>query len=119
MNEKSLDVLKQYDLNVYRVNRGRGGMVLNTDNGIKLFLECVRPDKYYEREDLLTKAVAGNGFSSIDTIRRNTQGELVSADDEGRRYILKDWFDGRECNIHDIDDICNAVIALGRLHNIL
>ena len=41
MNEKSLEVLKQYDFEVNRVLRGRGGMILNTDRGVKLFLECV------------------------------------------------------------------------------
>lgn len=119
MNEKSLDVLRQYDLNVYRVARGRGGMVLNTDNGIKLFLECARPDKYYEREDLLTQAVADNGFKGIDTYIRNTQGSLVTPDDEGRRFVLKDWFDGRECNVKDLSDISNAVKTLGKLHTIM
>lgn len=119
MNEKSLDVLRQYDLNVYRVNRGRGGMILNTDIGIKLFLECIRPDKYYEREDVLTRAVSEKGFHKIDTYLRNTQGGLVSSDDDGKRYVLKDWFDGRECNVKDVSDICSAVNVLARLHNAL
>ena len=119
MNEKSLDVLKQYDMNVYRVMRGRGGMVLNTDNGVKLFLECFRPDKYYEREDLLTRAVSENGFNGVDTYIRNAKGCLVTPDEEGRRFILKDWFDGRECNVKDINDICSAVTTLGKLHNVL
>ena len=49
MNEKSLDVLKQYDIDVYKTMRGRGGMLLFTNQGVKLFLECNHPDKYYER----------------------------------------------------------------------
>ena len=57
MNEKSLEVLKQYDFEVNRVLRGRGGMILNTDRGVKLFLECVKSDKYYERENDITRRV--------------------------------------------------------------
>ena len=58
MNEKSLDVLKQYDIDVYKTMRGRGGMLLFTNQGVKLFLECNHPDKYYEREDIITKTIA-------------------------------------------------------------
>lgn len=119
MNEKSLEVLKQYDLNVYRASRGRGGMILGTDSGMKLFLECARPDKYYEREDILTRAVADNGFKQVDTYIRNTDGGLVTTDEDGRRYILKNWFDGRECNVRDVGDICGAISTLGRLHTAL
>lgn len=119
MNEKSLDVLKQYDLNINRVTRGRGGMVLGTDSGVKLFLECVRNDKYYEREDMITSAVAEHGFSRVDTYIRSSSGELVTSDEEGRRFVLKNWFEGRECNVRDIHDICMAVRTLANLHNVL
>ena len=67
MNEKSLDVLKQYDIDVYKTMRGRGGMLLFTNQGVKLFLECNHPDKYYEREDIITKTIAHNGFINVDT----------------------------------------------------
>lgn len=49
-------------LKVNRVLRGRGGMILNTDRGVKLFLECVKSDKYYERENDITRRVADSGF---------------------------------------------------------
>ena len=74
MNEKSLDVLKQYDIDVYKTMRGRGGMLLFTNQGVKLFLECNHPDKYYEREDIITKTIAHNGFINVDTYIRNADG---------------------------------------------
>lgn len=119
MNEKSLDVLKQYDLRVDRVSRGRGGMILYTDKGIKLFLECERNDKYYEREDLITSMVSGNGFGRVDTYIRSSSNELITSDEEGKRFVVKNWFDGRECNVRDIEDICTAVKTLASLHNVL
>lgn len=119
MNEKSLEVLKQYELNINRVSRGRGGMLLSTDSGVKLFLECVKNDKYYEREDMITTAVADNGFGSVDTYIRNSSGDLVTSDEEGRRFIVKNWFDARECNVRDITDICMAVRTLAKLHSVL
>ena len=119
MNEKSLDVLKQYDLGVDRVSRGRGGMILYTDKGIKLFLECERNDKYYEREDLITSMVSENGFGRVDTYIRSSSNELITSDEEGKRFVVKNWFDGRECNVRDIEDICTAVKTLASLHNVL
>ena len=120
MNEKSLDVLKQYDIDVYKTMRGRGGMLLFTNQGVKLFLECNHPDKYYEREDIITKTIAHNGFINVDTYIRNADGGLVSENEEdGRRYILKNWVDARECNVNDISDIAVGVSTLARLHTSL
>ena len=78
MNEKSLEVLKQYDFEVNRVLRGRGGMILNTDRGVKLFLECVKSDKYYERENDITRRVADSGFLWVDTYVQNSSGEILT-----------------------------------------
>ena len=120
MNEKSLDALKQYDIDVYRVARGRGGMILATEQGVKLFLECVHPDRYYEREDMITRAVSENGFLNVDTFVRNASGELLTTHEEdGRKYILKNWFEGSECSVKDISDVSAAVAALAKLHTAL
>ena len=120
MNEKSLDALKQYDIDVYRVARGRGGMILATEQGVKLFLECVHPDRYYEREDMITRAVSENGFLNVDTFVRNASGELITTHEEdGRKYILKNWFEGSECSVKDISDVSAAVAALAKLHTAL
>ena len=117
MNEKSLDALKQYDIDVYRVARGRGGMILATEQGVKLFLECVHPDRYYEREDMITRAVSENGFLNVDTFVRNASGELITTHEEdGRKYILKNWFEGSECSVKDISDVSAAVAGPAKVH---
>ncbi len=116
MNDKSLEVLRQYDIKLNRTARGRGGMLLDTDKGVKLFLECVYPNAFYERESDITAAIADNGYRLVDTYCRNTDGNLVSVDEDGRRYVLKNWFDGRECSTAELADVCDAVRALGKLH---
>ena len=117
MNEKSLDVLEQYDLNIYRSVRGRGGMIVVTDKGDKLLLECVKPDKYYKREDVITQAVKQGGYEYLDTYVKNKDGEIISEiAEDGRKYVLKDMYSGSECNIKSIRDILDAVSAMARLH---
>ena len=119
MNEKSLEVLKQYDFEVNRVLRGRGGMILNTDRGVKLFLECVKSDKYYERENDITRRVADSGFLWVDTYVQNSSGEILTPDEDGRRFYVKDWYEGKECNVRDLKDLCRAVQTLAQLHLVL
>jgi len=116
MNDKSLEVLRQYDIKLSRTARGRGGMLLDTDKGVRLFLECVYPNAFYERESDITAAIADNGYRLVDTYCKNADGNIVSVDEDGRRYILKRWFDGRECSTAQLADVCDAVRALGKLH---
>ena len=40
MNEKSLEVLNQYDVKIMGCVRGRGGILVSTDKGEKLLMEC-------------------------------------------------------------------------------
>lgn len=117
MNEKSLEILDQYDLNIYRSVRGRGGMIVVTDQGDKLLLECVKQDKYYKREDVITRAVKQSGYEYLDTYVKNKDGEIISeAVEDGRKYVLKDMYSGSECNVRSIRDILDAVSAMARLH---
>lgn len=116
MNDKSLEVLKQYEFNTYRISRGRGGMLIATNEGIKLFLECRKSDKYYKREDAITQALLEEGIVNTDTYIKNIEGDIFSDDSEGHRYIVKNWYDGKECNVKDLQDIRISVIELAKLH---
>lgn len=116
MNDKSLEVLRQYDIKLNRAARGRGGMLLDTDKGVRLFLECTYPNAFYERESDITAAIADNGYRLVDTYCKNSDGNIVSVDEDGRRYVLKNWFDARECSTKELSDVCDAVGALGKLH---
>jgi spore coat protein I len=117
MNDRSLAVLDQYELKIIRSVRGRGGLIIATDNGDKLLLECGKQDKYYRREDVITQAVKASGFTRVDTYVRNTEGEIISElAEEGRKYVLKDMYAGNECNIRNLRDISDAVGTMATLH---
>lgn len=55
------------------------------------------------------------GFSEIESIIRNKEGELLTVDSDGV-HILKTYFDGRECNVHDMEECRLAMSTLARLH---
>lgn len=116
MNDKSLECLKAYDMQVKKMIKGRGGVILFTDMGCRLFLECTRNDGFYYRDEAVTNAVCEAGFENVDTYIRNRDGGLFTLGDDGRKYVVKNWFVGRECDVKSVDDVTEAVRTLARLH---
>lgn len=117
MNEKSLNILSVYDFDVYKTSRGRGGMVLNTSNGMKMLYECNKSVSRYEMENSVTQELVRNGFFNVDSCYKNMQGSLISESEDGRKYIVKNWFDARECDMKSQMDICDSIKVLAALHN--
>ena len=116
MNDKSLECLKLYDMQIKRMAKGRGGVILFTSSGCRLFLECTRNDTFYLRDEAVTNAVKDAGFNNVDTYIRNEEGSLFTEGDDGRKYVMKRWFGGRECDVKSVDDIVETVRTLARLH---
>ena len=52
----------------------------------------------------------------MDTALENKEGKLVSLDRDENRYVVKDWFSGRECSSFGRREILEAVENLARLH---
>lgn len=116
MNEKALSVIGQYGLEVRKSVRTRGGIAVLTDDGYKLLYECTRSDSYYERENMITAGIKRTGFEYIDTYVMTAEGTLFSQDAQGRKYILKDWFDAQECDIRNETHVAMAAGMLAVLH---
>ena len=116
MNEKALSVIGQYGLEVRKSVRTRGGIAVLTDDGYKLLYECTRSDSYYERENMITAGIKRTGFEYIDTYVMTAEGSLFSQDAQGRKYILKDWFDAQECDIRNETHVAMAAGTLAVLH---
>lgn len=116
MNDKSLEILNKYDIEINRVYRGRGGMIIATQQGIKLFYECVKSDKYYERESHMTDMLCEYGFKNVDSYIRNNDGQIITEDEDGKKYILKNWYDAQECDVKNTDFLLSAVKSLAKLH---
>ena len=50
---------------------------------------------------------------------RNKEGELLSTASDGIRYVVKDWFSDRECDLKDTGEILSAVRQIAVLHKLL
>lgn len=119
MNEKALDVLGAYGLEARRHYRGRGGLIVLTGQGCKLLYECTKSDGYYQREHEITVRLDAMGYEYLDTYFPSLDGGLFAEGAQGRRYILKNWMEGRECDINSRADVLEGARTLARLHSAL
>lgn len=116
MDEKIKEVIDKYDLQVKNAYRARGAYMLETTDGLKILREF----RGTESKAVLAQQVKENlrerGFTRTDVYVRNRDGELISENVMGTRYVIKDWFIGEECNLRDQENVALAAENLGQLH---
>ncbi len=117
MNDRTVNVLTQYDMEVTRTFKGRGTIVCDTDKGVRVLKEY---KGRLEKLELLDRLQSGVDSSiKTDVIVRNKEGGLSVRDTDGSVYILKEQVEGRECSYKNEDDIISAFKAMAVLHTSL
>lgn len=116
MNDYGLSVLSQYGFTAKSVNRGRGTLICETDYGLKVIGPYRGTSKKMEFQYALQKHCKEEGFTYVDQVWKNQEGEVLSKDEEGDIYIVRDWFHGKECDARIADEILECVGALASLH---
>lgn len=117
MNEKYVEALEQYDMDILSVRKGRGSWICETRNGCRLLKEYRGTVKRLEFEDEVLRILDTRGSLRADQYIRNREGSLLTVTGDGTRYIFKDWFMDRECNIKDGFEIRQALSRLAMLHS--
>lgn len=116
MNEKALQVLEQYDLEVLRSYGGRGGIMLETKEGLKMLKEFAGSRSRLPLEQRVLERLAKGGVCAVDRVLANREGELVSVGDYETPYVVKDWPAGRECDPKNEEEILRSTRLLARVH---
>ncbi len=116
MHDYGLSVLEQYDVTVKNSFRGRGALLCQTDKGLLLIREFKGSARKLERQQKLLEEIQNAREIPVDVICPNLEGELISADAEGVAYVVRRWYEGKECDTRSQDDILRSVRALGTLH---
>lgn len=119
MNERGLRILEQYDFKVISTRRGRGSFICETDQGLKLVTEASGQAGKLQFQNRLLHQLKEKGYERVDCIVENREGKLVSVDKDETAYLVKDWFEGRECDTKNEEDIRGAVRNLARLHRLM
>lgn len=116
MNDRAVELLGQYDIEVLRTRKGRGAIVCETQAGSFLLKEYAGSAERAELQNRLLQTISAGGGVQVESIVPTREGQLLVKDGDGITYVLKTWQDGRECNIHDRGECIQAVQLLSRLH---
>lgn len=117
MNDRSLSLLEQYEVEVSRTRKGRGAILCDTDQGCLIFKEYAGSAEKLGVQDRLLTQITSMGKVRVENIIPARDGSLFVKDNDGVSYILKTYFEGRECNIYDRSECVEAVKVLARLHS--
>ena len=119
MNDRAVSVLSEYDFEVIRTWKGRGAILFETLEGIRILKEYTGfTDKLIMQNTLLTH-IRENSDLSVEEILPNKEGTLWTKDQNQGTYIVKTYFPGRECSIRDNEECKRAVELLAQLHTIM
>ena len=114
MNDKAVNVLEQYDITVNRTFKGRGTIICDTDQGMRVLKEYRgRTEKLELLYQLQSKL---NDNLRTDTLVRNKEGALFVKDIDNSVYIVEELVEGKECSYKNEDDIVKACGAMAKLH---
>lgn len=116
MAEKMGEVYEAYDMEIQKIGRGRGAVILVTDKGVRQISPLSGTDERLLQEKQFKDHVYEKGFRYIDRVVANCDDELVTCDRYGNPYVCREYFQGRECNAASIRDLEKSVINLAQFH---
>lgn len=119
MKENEASVLEQYDIDVKSTRRIRGAVLCDTNQGLFVLRETMISEKRIPMLYRLYTHLMGMGCEQVDAIIENKEGELFSTSQEGVKYIVKRWYDGKECDIRKENEVVEASENLAKLHQVL
>ena len=116
MEEKIRAILEQYPLEIDRLYRARGAFMCETDRGLMMIREYKGSPSRLALEAMVKTDLIQKGFVYIDMFETNKDGEYATADEDGVRYVVTRWPEGRECATKDWKDMQAAAGCLADMH---
>ena len=119
MDEKTKEILENYSLDVYSAGRSKSGMLCQTGQGLKLLREYTYSTKHLVFDSMIKYIIRDRGYMHVDQLVANKQGELYVTNKYNRNFTIRDWYDGRECDMHSHGDLMKMSENLARLHKVM
>lgn len=117
MNEKALEVLPQYELEVLRTWKGRDVYFIEASKGRYLLKEHRGSEEKIEKLYQLLISLKDVQFFRTDLPVRTKEGNFLSRDEDEVTYLLKRWEEGRECDPRSDLDVCRSMEGLAIFHS--
>ena len=119
MNDRALKVLEQYDLEIISTRRGRGSYICETPQGLRILCDYSGSENKALFQNCVMEKIREGGYEKVDRILPNKEGNLISRDWEENKYVVKEWYVGRECDTASESEVLAAVSNLARLHKLM
>lgn len=116
VNEKGINVLEEYNLNIESVRRGRGILLVETNQGVKKLVELKGTQAHVDFQNMVQEIIFEKAEIVTDSLVKNKNGELVTTDKDGKKYVLKNHIEGAECDIKNSQEIAGMARNLAKLH---
>lgn len=116
MDEKIREILDKYDLSTASVCRGRGAYICTTDRGLCILREYFPDPDRLVFESLVKYTIRDRGYMNVDQIIVSREGALFTKNRYDKNFVLREWFDGRECDMRSPSDLTALTVNLARLH---
>lgn len=118
MNDRAVSLFEQYDIEVNRTFKGRGAILCDSNKGLLILKEYNGPTPKVAFQDFLLNYIKGQGFVGAESILRTKEMELIVRDQDQVPYIVKTYFEGKECNQRDLAECKQAVETLACYHKV-
>lgn len=118
MNDKYKELLEQYDVKIISTFRSRGTFQCETDQGLLLLKEYHNSLRKLAMEYEWKTRLIEAGFTSIDQYLLSKEESLITYDRYHTPFILKHYFNGRECDCSNPQDVYLACRNLSLLHQV-
>lgn len=117
MNDRAVNLLEAYDMEVLHTRKGRGAILCETSKGCLILKEYQGNEERITAQNRLLTHLHEASDMLTESIVPTAEGKLLVKDTDGTKYILKTYADGRECHINDRGECMEAAGLLARLHN--
>lgn len=119
MQDYELKVLEQYNIDVMGTRKTRGAILCDTRQGLLLLKEVSVSEKRIPAMCELYDYLKSQGIEQTDQILPNREGACVSTAEDGGKYVVKQWYQGRECDIRKPGELLAAAGNLAKLHTVM
>ena len=116
VNDKALAVLEKYEIEVLRSWKGRSAILCETKTGIKILKEYKGSQTRLSMQQKILEEIEKNGFVNKEKILLSKEGEILVKDEEMNSYYLKEYREGKECNLKECQEISKALEKMALLH---
>ncbi len=117
VNDRVISLLDHYDIQILRTRKGRGAILCDTEKGCLIFKEYTESPGRVCIQNKILETLSNKIDFPVEAILKSKEDGLLTEDQDGKKYILKTFFESRECNINDEEECREAVKCLAYLHN--